>query len=288
MDKFRELEIVCGCEDNNITLESLLKRRGFSRRLIISVKRTEMGIMRSGEPCRTVDRVYEGDIVRVRIPMGGGSDPEPNFSLSAGIAYEDEDYAIFDKPPGMPVHRSAGHHSDTLENLFAAEYPGLAFRPVNRLDCDTSGLVVAAKNKLCAAMKDVQKVYYAVCIGEISEKMRIDAPIGREDGSAVKRTVRSDGKPSATNITPLKAAGGYTLLEIRLETGRTHQIRVHLSHIGHPIAGDSLYGGGGSHISRQALHCGEVRFVNPVNGKNIVIRSEIPCDIIRFIQFKMP
>ena len=249
------------------------------------MKRTEDGITRDGRLCRTVDRVFSGDIIRLRIPSGGEPSAEPNFSLSAEKVYEDEDIVVFDKPPGMAVHRSQGHYNDTLENVFAAMYPGLIFRPVNRLDRDTSGLVAAAKNMRSADMGETEKVYYAVCTGIISEKMRIDAPIGREEGSVIKRTVRPDGKPSVTNVVPIKSFGGYTLLEVRLETGRTHQIRVHLAYTGHPLAGDSLYGGSTENISRQALHCGEMSFSHPVSGREITVRSMLYPDIVRLVQY---
>lgn len=284
MDRFRELTILCGEGENNITLEALLRKQGFSRRLIISMKRISGGILRNGELCRTVDRVFSGDVVSLKIPSGGEPSAAPNSSLSAERAYEDEDIVVFDKPPGMAVHRSQGHYNDTLENLFAAMYPGTVFRPVNRLDCDTSGLVAVAKNMRSADIGAIKKVYYAVCTGVISEQMRIDAPIGREEGSVIKRTIRPDGKPSVTNIIPVKSFGGYTLLEVRLETGRTHQIRIHLAHTGHPLAGDSLYGGRMEHIARQALHCGEIYIVNPVSGREITVCSLLPCDIVRLIQ----
>lgn len=285
MDKFRELSLRCGEDENNITLEALLRKQGFSRRLIVSMKRTEGGITRDGRLCRTVDRVFSGDIIRLRIPSGGETSAEPNFSVRAERIYEDEDIVIFNKPPGMAVHRSGGHFNDTLENVFAAMYPGIVFRPVNRLDRDTSGLVAAAKNRRSADMGEIKKVYFAVCTGIISEKMRIDAPIGREDGSVIKRTVRPDGKPSVTNVIPIKSFGGYTLLEVYLETGRTHQIRVHLAHTGHPLAGDSLYGGSTEHISRQALHCGEMSFSHPVSGREITVHSPLPRDIVRLVQY---
>lgn len=279
-DSYRLLEITAEPWEDGITAEKLLRRRGISRRLITLMKRTENGITRSNILCKTVDTVRAGDIICLRIPEKEGG-AEPNHSLIVPKAYEDDDIIVYDKPPGMPVHQSAGHHTDTLANAFAAEYEGVPFRAVNRLDRDTSGLCIAAKNRAGANIpKDrTEKTYYAVCEGIITEKMRIDAPIARECGSAIKRVVREDGKPAVTEAVPLISSGGFTLLEIHLETGRTHQIRVHMSHAGFPLAGDDLYGGSREHIKRQALHCGKMSFVHPVTGKRISVFSELPDDM---------
>ena len=276
MDKFRELEMICESES---TLEALLKKRGFSRRLIVAMKRTEGGITRNGNLCRTVDRVYAGDKILLKIPAGGENPIAPNFELNVPEVYEDSDLIIYNKPAGMAVHRSHGHYDDTLENVFAAHFPQTPFRAVNRLDKDTSGLCIAAKNKLGADMTVTEKVYCAVCEGIIAEPLRIDMPIGRSDGSVIKREVRPDGKSAVTVVTPLRCMDNCTLLEIRLETGRTHQIRVHLSHIGHPLAGDELYGGSMALITRQALHCRKMSFVHPVSGEPVTVMADMPDDM---------
>ena len=283
MDKFRELEIICESEN---TLEALLKKRGFSRRLIVAMKRTEGGITRNGELCRTIDKVFAGDRVLLKIPMGSGNDIVPNRELTVPMVYEDSDLIIYNKPAGMAVHRSHGHYDDTLENVFAAQLD-MPFRAVNRLDKDTSGLCIAAKNKLGADMTVTEKVYYAVCEGIVSEPQRIDQPIGRADGSVIMREVRPDGKNAVTVIKPLKCMKNYTLLEIRLETGRTHQIRVHLSHISHPLAGDDMYGGSRKLIARQALHCGKMSFIHPVSGENVTVSADMPEDMTEIIRKEM-
>lgn len=281
MDKFRELEIICESEN---TLEALLKKRGFSRRLIVAMKRTECGITRNGELCRTIDKVFAGDRVLLKIPMGSGNDIVPNRELTVPTVYEDSDLIIYNKPAGMAVHRSHGHYDDTLENVFAAHFPQTPFRAVNRLDKDTSGLCIAAKNKLGADMTVTEKVYCAVCEGIISEPLRIDMPIGRSDGSVIKREVCPDGKSAVTVVTPLRCMDSCTLLEIRLETGRTHQIRVHLSHISHPLAGDDMYGGSRKLIARQALHCGKMSFIHPISGENVTVSADMPEDMTEIIR----
>ncbi len=284
----RELEIIVEGSDHGITAEKLLRKRGFSRKLITSLKASG-GLTRDGRLLRTVDVLYKGDIVNVRIEDKGSMLPNPG--VKARIAFENEDAVVFDKLPNVPVHPSIVHYSDTLGNLYAALYPNSAFRPIHRLDKDTSGLVVCAKNKLAASILSgsVEKTYYAVVSGEIAESGEIDAPIGRADGSIIKREVRADGQSAVTLYKPVFRANGRTLLEISLKTGRTHQIRVHFSYIGFPLCGDEMYGGDRSEISRQALHCGKVCF-NALSGERVSIESPLPDDISALLgeKFGMP
>ena len=206
---------------------------------------------------------------------------EPNPDLKVPIAFENESLIVFDKPSGVPVHPSAKHQGDTLGNCFSSMFEGLAFRPVNRLDRDTSGLCLVAKSTYSASLlqKNFSKVYYAGVHGITDGYGTIDAPIARERESIITRCVREDGQKAVTHYTRILCSEKYSLLEIHLETGRTHQIRVHLSHIGHALAGDDLYGGLRDDISRQALHCGELSFSDPVSGKTITVKSDIPDDI---------
>ncbi len=285
MSDRRIIEIEAVQADDGITADELLRRHGISRRLITLLKRTEKGITRNNILCRSIDRISAGDIVVLRIPetVGGAV---PNRSLSVPKIYEDEDIIVYDKPWGMPVHQSHGHQNDTLANAFAAEFEGIPFRAVNRLDRDTSGLCIAAKNRSGANFSDkiIEKVYFAVCEGIIEEPVRIDAPIARERESIIKRVVREDGQRAVTNIIPLRSGRGHTLLEVHLETGRTHQIRVHMAYIGHPLAGDDMYGGSRRYISRQALHCGKMKFTHPVTGNIVNLCSELPVDIAQVLQ----
>ncbi|MBQ5333506.1 MAG: RluA family pseudouridine synthase [Oscillospiraceae bacterium] len=272
------------CNENDISLERFLRKKGISRRTLILLKRTPDGITRNGVLCRSVDILHAGDRIILRISESGGS-TLPNPRLIIPVVYEDEDMICYDKPCGVPVHQSSGHYGDTLANAFAARFPDKTFRAVNRLDKDTSGLCLAAKSRLGANIphEKIKKVYYAVCCGKFSAPMRIDMPIGREEGSAIKRTVREDGKRAVTNVFPIDGNEKYTLLRIILETGRTHQIRTHLSAAGFPLAGDMLYGGDMQDMNRQALHCGEMYFFHPVSGREISLSSEIPCDMKKLI-----
>lgn len=279
----RELLFTAERSEDGMTALDFLKGRGLSRRMVTALKRSG-GLTRGGEILRSVDRVRAGDAVRVRLADSGGV--APNGSIRVGTAYEDEDIIVYDKPPFLAVHPSARHYDDTLANAFAAAFPDTPFRPINRLDRDTSGLCVCAKNRLAAAgLAGLEKVYFAVVAGDIARGGTVELPIGRVGESIIKRRVSPDGKPAVTRYEPIERANGRTLLRIRLETGRTHQIRVHMSHIGYPLCGDRLYGGDDS-IDRQALHCGEASFVHPITGEKVRVVSPLPEDMARLLKRK--
>lgn len=263
-----------------LTLEKFLTgQKGMSRRLLTRLKRREGGITRNGQLIRSIDEVSRGDVIV--LSLEDESFLEPNGSLRVPIAFENESLVVFDKAGGMPVHPSIRHQGDTLGNYFAYLYPELTFRSVNRLDRDTSGLCVIAKDAFAAKLLQgsCKKVYYAAVHGIIPESGTIDAPIARERESIILRCVREDGQRAVTHYKRLKCNEKYSLAEIDLETGRTHQIRVHFSHIGAPLAGDDLYGGLRDNIGRQALHCGRITFTDPLTHEHITVSSELPGDI---------
>ena len=255
-----------------------------SRRLLTRLKRQNGGITRNGQLIRSIDEVRQGDVIV--LSLEDDSFLEPNGSLNVPVVFENDSLVIFDKPSGMPVHPSIRHQGDTLGNYFAHLYPELTFRSVNRLDRDTSGLCVIAKDALAAKLLQgsCKKVYYAAVHGIIPESGTIDAPIARERESIILRCVREDGQRAVTHYKRLKYSDKYSLAEIDLETGRTHQIRVHFAHIGAPLAGDDLYGGLRDDISRQALHCGQLSFREPLTGEPITVSSELPEDIQRLFK----
>lgn len=279
----REIAITVPQEFDGAQAQDLLKNLGFSRRAMIKLKQTG-GLTRGGEVLRTVDEIRAGEELRVQLSEESGA-VEPNPELYAAIAYEDEDVVVFDKPPYMPVHPSIRHHDDTLANLFAARYPGLAFRPINRLDRNTSGLCVCAKNRFAAsALADsLQKAYFAITDGTPPGDT-VNAPIGRESDSIIRRCVTPDGKPAVTHFRPVGGNSRRTLLRVTLETGRTHQIRVHMAYLGFPLCGDEMYGGDMSAIERQALHCGEVSFTQPVTHEIIRVSALLPEDMAELIK----
>lgn len=273
----RELVIKVSAQHSGGTLMKLLTDNGISRRSIVKLKHSG-GITRGGSVVRTIDTVNEGDEIHVVFEDSGGLIPNPD--LKAGVAYEDEDVIVFDKPPFMAVHPSIKHSSDTLGNLFCAMFPDTPFRAVNRLDRNTSGLCVCAKNRFAAAAltKSVDKVYYAAVDG-MPGSGEIDVPIGRVEDSIIYRNVTPNGQYALTLYETVMHKNGRSLVRVTLKTGRTHQIRVHFAYIGFPLCGDDMYGGSTEFINRQALHCGEVSFTHPVSGERITLTSELPDDI---------
>lgn len=279
----RELKLTVPAEFDGVQAQVFLKVRGFSRRALIRLKQSG-GLTRNGELLWTVDVVRAGEELCVTLSDDSES-AEPNAALNAPVIYEDEDIVVFNKPPYMPVHPSIRHRGDTLANLFAAMYPGLPFRPINRLDRNTSGLCVCAKNQYAASVLSgtLSKVYYAVTCGPPPGDT-VDAPIGRAGDSIITRCVTPDGQRAVTHYERAGGSSVHPLLRVTLETGRTHQIRVHLSHVGFPLCGDEMYGGDMSEIGRHALHCGEVSFTQPVTGEKITLTAPLPEDMSELIK----
>lgn len=269
--------------DGAKALTFLRKHCKLSARMITCLKREKDGILMNGKILRTIDFVESGMTVEINLPQ------EESFITSTkgtlDIAFEDEHILVINKPASMPVHPVKQHQTNTLANLVSyymksrgEEY---VFRAVNRLDKDTSGLVLVAKNKFCAnALKNnVDKVYYALCHGRIEHGGTINAPIGLKSDSKIVRHVLDDGSPAITHYEVIKFADKISFIRLWIETGKTHQIRCHMSSIGHPLLGDDLYGGSLDLITRQTLHCGEMNFLHPVTQKRISIISELPYDM---------
>lgn len=265
---------------NNKRIRDFLRDFGVSSSLLTKLKNTENGITLNGKFARTIDIMHCGDILTVTIENSGRM-PKPLVNNQVKKIYCDEDILVLDKPAMMPVHESRNHQGDTLANVAACYMDSdTAFRSVYRLDRDTSGLVLIAKNELaaCKLAGKIKKDYYAVCGGILTGRGTIELPIKRTSDSIIKRCVSDNGEKAVTHWEALKNDGENTLLKINLETGRTHQIRVHFSHIGHPLLGDTLYGGKCDRIKRQALHCKTIYFTHPVTEKPMMIDSTFPSD----------
>ena len=266
--------------DGAAVKEYLRRGLGFSARVLTQQKFLEGGLLLNGVPCRAVDRLAAGGRLALAFP-----DEPVDYPPAAGelaVVYEDGDYLIVNKPPAMPVHPSPGHDRDSLLNRVAHHYKttGQAHRvrPLYRLDKDTTGLEVLAKHRAAASSTQAEKRYYAICQGELSGAGTIDVPIGLGEGSRIVREC-GRGQPAVTHWKALAAGQGHTLLSLRLETGRTHQIRCHLAGTGHPLAGDDLYGGSRERLSRQALHCGRVLLCCPALGMEREFQSDLPRDL---------
>ena len=287
--------------DNPIIVREILKNNGFSTHILTGLKHTEGSICIDNDipvflnhvllPTETLtvylnEKESSPNIVPVNIPLE--------------IVYEDEDILLINKPSDMPIHPSINNHDNTLANgvmhYYTSQNQKYVFRCINRLDRDTSGLTLLAKNALSGAilsdmkLKDmIHKEYYAICSGLIPDNGTINAGIARREGSTIERTVdMENGEHAVTHYERLcyrndsiDSDSYISLAKITLETGRTHQIRVHFRHLGYPLIGDFLYNPDYRHIGRQALHCGVMEFPHPVTNKNIRVKAPMPYDMSR-------
>jgi len=283
----RRLEITADDIETERRLSAYLKSRlRVTRSLLINLRKNDGSVQINGHAARLDCAVRPGDSIVLQLPESyEDSDRVSNIAplgRSVPVLYEDEDFLVMDKPAGMPVHPSRAHIYGTLANSFAAAYPGIIFRPITRLDADTSGAVLIAKNKHAASIDRamITRIYYGVTdFPVLAAGGIIDAGIERETENLPKRIVRQDGKRAVTHFRRICMKNGLTLLRFSLETGRTHQIRVHCAYMGFPLCGDAMYGGNTGNMPRQALHAAYIRFINPLSGKKINVKSGLPADI---------
>lgn len=255
---------------DGMLLRNFLRRCAVSTELARAVKFHGSGFFADGQPILANRRLAAGQMLSFELPADGeGVAPQPEIPVQ--VVHEDAFALLLEKPPRLAVHPTLNYPLDTLANGYAAwaaaQGRSTVFRPVNRIDKDTSGLVLAARNSYAAPLlaQGVEKLYYAIVEGELPLGPGvIDAPIGRQGDSIIGRCVTPEGKPSRTEYTIIKEENGLSLAACVPVTGRTHQIRVHFASIGHPLAGDDLYGGSRERIGRQALHCARQSFAVPV------------------------
>lgn len=283
----RELEFVVPESFEGAKLKHFL--RGpckISNKLMTRQKLVFNGILVNGIHAYVTKIIHTGDLVCLRLP-----DWEKEIEavpIPLDIVWEDDDLLVINKPSHMPVYPTPGHDADSLANAVSAHYQAhgwkLGFHPIYRLDKNTSGLIIIAKHSYGASVLafGVEKEYTAICEGNLQGEGTISAPIRLKEGHGIQREV-GEGEGAQYAVTHWKAVekyqNGHTLLKIHLETGRTHQIRVHFSHIGHPLAGDDMYGGSREWISRQALACGSVQFFHPVTHERISLACPLPEDM---------
>lgn len=261
--------------------------RGYCRvsaRLLVKQKRVPGGLCVNGSPSTAITLLHAGDSVSLNLPEEEGT-PIPS-EVPISILYEDEDLLAVNKPAGMAMYPVPGSDSGTLSNAVAFHWRNTGetcrFRPVYRLDKYTSGVVIVAKNSYIAAAlsHNIQKEYIAVCEGVLSGEGTIRSPIALAPGSKIQRTVSASGEEAVTHWRSVCSKNDLTFLKIHLETGRTHQIRVHFSSVFHPLAGDDLYGGHRHQIGRQALHCFSASLVHPVTGAELFLEAPLPEDFV--------
>lgn len=261
------------------------------------MKRAEHAILLNGHPAfgRTV--LKEGDVLRILVPEENGAADNGSAAsiipvqLPLDILYEDEDILVLNKPADMPVHPSAGNYENTLANGVAWYYKqqgeNFVYRCINRLDRDTTGVLVLAKNPLSGALlsaqmkqRQIRRTYLALTDGIPPEKGTVSAPIARMDDSVITREVNWEhGETAVTHYERLAVSNGYSLVELHLDTGRTHQIRVHMKYIGHPLIGDFLYHPDFRQIDRQALHAARLSFLHPIKKEPLVFTAPLPPDM---------
>ena len=293
------LQYLCAPGDEGLE-ELTLPRRGMhlSTNLLRQLKVTEQGILLDGVRVTARQRVRPGQVLSVlRQPDSGRERRAEPREGPLDIVYEDADLMILNKPAGLAVHPSPGHYDgDTLGNRVVwhlargGETP--TFRAINRLDRGTSGLMTCAKNKLAAqrleeqlAQKGIRRTYHAVCEGtSLPEHGVIDLPIGRAEGRGIQRQVRADGQRAVTHYRVLAEQNGRTLLAIQLDTGRTHQIRVHFSHLGHPLCGDFMYGRELPGIAGFALHSCAITRTQPPAGRALAFSAPDPAVFARLLE----
>ena len=246
----------------------------------------------NGRASKSGYKMQSGDRIEVEIPLPQPIAPQPE-DIPLSIVYEDDDMLVIDKPAGLTVHPAPGHSEHTLVNAILAHCPALSIngsiRPgiVHRLDKDTSGLMMIAKND--AAQRDlsnqiksrsVLKQYTVLVHGHLSpEEGVIEAPIGRDPSARKRMAIVASGRAARTRYSVLKYFKGYTLLEVTLETGRTHQIRVHMSATGFPVVGDAVYGKASNIVARQFVHASRLGFNLPSNGKRVEFTAPLPGDL---------
>ena len=290
MERIFEYQITAAEEGRKIG--DFLREKGYSRHLLRQLKETEDGLLRNAQPTFTTVALKAGDRIWVRLlEKAEGSEAIMPAPLPFEIVYEDEDLLVVNKPADMPIHPSFQNHGNTLADALTWHYQqyreDFVYRCINRLDRDTTGLLIVAKHLLSASIlsdmvgkREIHREYLAIVKGIPPENGTISAPIGRKKGSAILREVNFEtGEPAVTHFARLEIRNGLSLVSLKLETGRTHQIRVHMGYIGCPLIGDYLYYPECSRISRQALHSHRLSFLHPITGKALSFTAPLPEDM---------
>ena len=284
----REFEYHIDCDHKSIK-EFLLKME-YSKNCLSFLKQNE-GVFLNGDPAKMTEPLQHGDDLRIVFDEHDSNDLVVDTDIPVDIVYEDEDIIVVNKQAGLPVHPSYFNYTHNLANALSYYYhsrnENYINRCITRLDGDTSGLVLLAKNLYsCAILQKrlrqhrIYKEYTAIAEGNFdTDSGIIDEPIARVSSDTMERCVREDGQPSVTEYHVIKQIPGYSLLRIITHTGRTHQIRVHMAYIGHPLIGDWLYNPDSKIVSRQALHVSLLSFHHPVTGGEMTFTCELPDEL---------
>ncbi|WP_102347320.1 RluA family pseudouridine synthase [Bacillus sp. Marseille-P3661] len=277
--------------DGQLVREYLLKVKGISKRALTDIKFMGGDILLNGQHTTVRSILKDGDVLTVLFPPEERSIGIVAENLPLNIVYEDEYILVIDKPPAMATIPSREHRNGTLSNALLYYYENnnidSTIHIVNRLDRDTSGLLIVAKHRYIHHLMSLEqkkgtinRQYEAIVHGIVKpDTGDIVAPIGRKETSIIEREVRQDGQVAITHFHVIQRYSECTWLSLKLETGRTHQIRVHMAHIGHPLLGDSLYRGAKDLIERQALHSKRISFKHPISKEELEFISTLPEDM---------
>lgn len=279
-------------DESGLTMKSFLRqRKGISRKLLVRMKQ-EQSIFLNGTFTYLDHPITAGDVITMKMPEEESENIIPQ-NMELDIQFEDEDIMVLNKPANQCVHPTLLHPDGTLANgvvhYWMEQGFNRKFRAVNRLDKNTTGLLIVAKNQyahqqlsITQRQNQLTRIYEALVHGNLNkEEGTIQAPIARRSESLVEREVREDGQDAVTHFNVLRELKDASYVQLKLETGRTHQIRVHMSYIGHPLLGDDLYGGSKDWMDRQALHARYLSFPHPRTKKIMSFKSELPADMTK-------
>lgn len=287
-------------QHNGKCISMFLKEKEYSRAVIIELKKTKTGIQKNGTWAGVNEILNTGDILEICLTEQGASENIVPKELQLDILYEDEDILVVNKPYDTPIHPSVNNYNNTLANgvvhYYQQQNKPYIFRCINRLDRDTTGVTILAKNLISASIlskrmkeRGLSRTYVAFVEGITKEEGTIDLPIGREEGTIIKRKIdEKEGKHAVTHyckLEELQVEGkAVSVVALQLETGRTHQIRIHMASIGHPLLGDFLYNESNHMLTRQALHAASCAFYHPITGEYKRITAPLPKDMAMLMQ----
>lgn len=293
----RNIDYIIDEDSAGLRVEQFLRRKRYSGQNLSEIKRMPKSILVNGVHYYMRQELSTGDHLQVRICETQNSEKIPPTKLPLDIIYEDEDLLVLNKPAGMPIHPSLNNYTNSIANALAYYFQSqgkpFIFRCCNRLDRDTSGLTIVSKHLVSGSIlsdmtkyREVHREYLAIARGSVTpSEGTIQAPLGRKEGTIIERTVDWEhGEDAVTHYKVVKEANGHSLVSLRLETGRTHQIRIHMKHLGYPLIGDYLYNPDMEYMTRQALHSHHMEFTHPVTGEHMSFTAPLPEDMARVMQ----
>lgn len=288
----RVIDYIIDEAGDGLRIEQYLRRKGYSGQNLAEIKRMPKSVLVNGEHYYMKQKLNTGDHLSIHICETKCSEKIPPIQIPLDIVYEDEDIIVINKPAGMPIHPSLNNYTNSMANALAWYYQEqgkpFIFRCCNRLDRDTSGLTVVAKHLVSGNIlsdmvrrRDIHREYLAIVRGHVSpEAGTINAPLARKPGTIIERTVDwEQGETAITHYRLIEERNGHSLVSLRLETGRTHQIRIHMKYLGYPLIGDYLYNPDMEYIGRQALHSHRLSFTHPITGEPMEFTAPLPKDM---------